>query len=157
MFIIKYKKIFVSISIVLVVLSIGAISYFGLNMGIDFKGGSLTEVEYASARPEQSVVESSIKTLSLGQTLIQPIGDNGYSIKTRAVSDKEHTDILSALGTGAVEKSFTSIGPSVGAELIRKSIISFILVSLGIIFWIAFSFRKVYKPRRPMRCRPAQV
>lgn len=44
------------------------------------------------------------------------------------------------------ETSFTSIGPSVGRELVRKSIISFILVALGIIIFIAFSFRKVSKP-----------
>lgn len=146
MFIIKYKKIFVSISIALVILSVGAISFFGFNMGIDFKGGSLTEVEYITARPEQSVIETSLKTLSLGQSLIQPIGDKGYSIKTRDITDKEHQAILVSLGSNAVEKSFTSIGPSVGAELVRKSILSFILVSLGIIFWIAFSFRKVSKP-----------
>ncbi|MFA7000255.1 MAG: protein translocase subunit SecF [Candidatus Paceibacterota bacterium] len=146
MFIIKYKKIFVSISVVLVILSIGAISYFGLNMGIDFKGGSLTEVEYITVRPEQGVVENNLSTLSLGQALIQPIGEKGYSIKTRDITDKEHQAILKSLGADAVEKSFTSIGPSVGAELVRKSILSFILVSLGIIFWIAFSFRKVSKP-----------
>lgn len=146
MFIIKYKKIFVSISVVLVVLSIGAISYFGLNMGIDFKGGSLVEVEYTTVRPEQSVVEDSLKPVSIGQALIQPIGEKGYSIKTRDITDKEHQAVLASLGTDAVEKSFTSIGPSVGAELVRKSIISFILVALGIIFWIAFSFRKVSKP-----------
>ena len=146
MFIIKFKKIFVSISIALVLLSIISIGYFGLKMGIDFKGGSLTEVEYNGVRTEQSVVESSLSKLSLGQVLVQPVGDKGYSIKTRAVTDKEHQTIISALGTNVVEKSFTSIGPSVGAELVRKSLISFILVSLGIIFWIAFSFRKVSKP-----------
>ncbi len=148
MFIIKYKKIFVFISVALVVLSIGSILIFGLNMGIDFKGGSLTEVEYTTvARPDQSVIEASLKTLpTLGQALIQPIGDKGYSIKTRDITDKEHREVLTALGVAATEKSFTSIGPSVGAELVRKSLISFILVSLGIIFWIAFSFRKVSKP-----------
>ncbi len=146
MFIIKYKKVFVLISVFLVVLSLSAVGYFGLNFGIDFKGGSLTEVEYTTVRPEQSVIESSIKPLGLGQALIQPIGEKGYSIKTRAISDKEHITILSSLGAGVIEKSFNSIGPSVGAELVRKSIISFILVALGIIFWIAFSFRKVSKP-----------
>jgi preprotein translocase subunit SecF len=146
MFIIKYKKIFVSISAVLVALAIGSIFYFGLNLGIDFKGGALTEIEYITVRPDQAIVESSIKDLSLGQSLIQPVGEKGYSIKTRDLTDKEHQNLISALGKDVTEKSFTSIGPSVGAELARKSIISFILVSLGIIFWIAFSFRKVSKP-----------
>lgn len=144
--IIKYKKIFVSISALLVAISLFSIFYFGLNLGIDFKGGALTEVEYVEMRPAQSVLEEKLQSLSLGQVVIQPIGEKGYSIKTRDVSDKEHVEILKALGDQAVEKSFTSIGPSVGRELVRKSIISFILVSLGIIFWIAFSFRKVSKP-----------
>lgn len=146
MFIIKYKKVFVSISAFLVLLSIASIVYFGLNFGIDFKGGALTEVEYTTVRPDQSVIDSTLKSLPLGQAVIQPIGDMGYSIKTRDLTIEEKDSILSALGSDAKEKSFTSIGPSVGAELARKSIISFILVSLGIIFWIAFSFRKVSKP-----------
>jgi len=146
MFIIKYKKIFVTISAILVALSIASIVFFGLNFGIDFKGGSLLEIEYSTARPEQKVVEDIIKPLSIGEMLVQPVGENGYSIKTRDITEQERTQVMKALGGDVTEKSFTSIGPSVGAELVRKSIISFILVSLGIIFWIAFSFRKVSKP-----------
>lgn len=146
MFIIKYKKIFVLISAFLVLASLSSIIFFGLKPGIDFKGGSLTEVEYTTIRPEQSTIEESLKSLTIGQAVIQPIGEKGYSIKTRDITDKEHKDLLAVLGTDVVEKSFNSIGPSVGAELVRKSIISFILVALGIIFWIAFSFRKVSKP-----------
>lgn len=146
MFIIKYKKIFVTISAVLVCLSIASMIIFGLNLGIDFKGGSLLEVEYTNIRPEQKIVENSIKSLSIGEVLIQPEGDKGFSIKTRDITEQERSNIMTALGSDTTEESFTTIGPSVGAELVRKSILSFILVSLGIIFWIAFSFRKVSKP-----------
>lgn len=146
MFVIKHKKIFVIISIALVILSLGSIGYFGLKLGIDFKGGSLSEIEYKTTRPEQKTIEEDLRPLSLGEIIIQPTGDKGYSIKTRAVTEAERAGIIKALGADATEKSFTSIGPSVGAELVRKSILSFILVSLGIIFFIAFSFRKVSKP-----------
>lgn len=146
MFIIKYKKIFVTISAILVSLSVASVLFFGLHFGIDFKGGSLLEVEYTDVRPSQSIIEDSLKPLSLGEILIQPIGENGYSLKSRDITESERGNVMNALGSSAIEKSFTSIGPSVGAELVRKSIISFILVALGIIFWIAFSFRKVSKP-----------
>ena len=146
MFIIKNKKIFVTISAILVSLSVFAIIFFGLNFGIDFKGGSLLEVEYTTVRPEQSTIEDSIKPLSIGSILVQPMGEKGYSIKARDINEIEKLSILSALGSDAVETSFTSIGPSVGAELVRKSIICFILVALGIILFISFSFRKVSKP-----------
>lgn len=145
MFVIKYKKLFVGISIALVVLSLGAIGYFGLNLGIDFKGGSLSEVEFKGARPEQKVVEAQVKSLGYGEVTIQPT-DTGYFMKSRALSEAERASLMKSLGDTAVEKSFTSIGPSVGAELVHKSILLFILVSLGIIFFIAFSFRKVTKP-----------
>ncbi|MES2930397.1 MAG: protein translocase subunit SecF [Patescibacteria group bacterium] len=146
MFVIKHKKIFVVISALLVILSIVSISYYGLNLGIDFKGGSLTEVEYAQSRPEQSVVESELKALDIGEVIVQPAGETQYSIKSRALTDLERKSVIAALGEGATEKSFTSIGPSVGKELARKSLISFILVALGIIIFIAVSFRKVSKP-----------
>lgn len=122
------------------------IGFWGINFGIDFRGGSLLEVEYVSARPEKIVVESALKDLSMGGTLVQPVGDNGYSIKTKDISTEEKESILALLGDEVVETSFTSVGPSVGAELVRKSILSFILVALGIILWIAYSFRKVSKP-----------
>jgi len=146
MFIIKYRKIFVSISAILVALSLGSLMYFGLDFGIDFRGGSLMEVTYEGVRPEQAVVEASLENLGYGGSLVQQIDTDGYSIKTRALTETERQSLVTALGTEATEKSFTSIGPSVGAELVRKSILSFILVSLGIIFFIAFSFRKVSKP-----------
>lgn len=146
MFIIKYKKIFVLISAVLVSLAIFSMIFFGLKFGIDFKGGSLLEVKYTELRPTQSEIEEAIKPLNFGSIVVQPMGQDGFSIKTRDITLEEKDTIMSALGEKAEELSFDSIGPSVGAELVRKSIISFILVVLGIIFWIAFSFRKVSKP-----------
>jgi preprotein translocase subunit SecF len=145
MFIIKYKKVFVAISALLVLISIASISYFGLNMGIDFKGGSLLEVSYVGVRPEQVVVTDTISKLNIGEALIQPTGTDGYSIKTKNLTEEEHQALLVSLA-GSTEKTFTSIGPSVGTELARKALFSFIFVSLGIIFFIAFSFRKVSKP-----------
>jgi len=146
MFIIKNRKIFVTISTILVSLSFVSLIVFGLKLGIDFKGGSLLEVEYTTERPTQKVVEEAIKPLGIGEVIIQPMGEIGYSIKSRDINEDERASIMSVLGEEVVEKSFTSIGPSVGAELVRKSIISFIFVVFGIIFWIAFSFRKVSKP-----------
>lgn len=146
MFVIKYKKIFVLISCILVLLSIISIAIFGFKLGIDFKGGALTEVTYTGALPDQNTISQEVKSLSFGEVIIQPVSTDGYSIKTRALTQSEHEALISALGINAKEKSFTSIGPSVGAELVNKSILLFILVSFGIIFFIAFSFRKVSKP-----------
>jgi preprotein translocase subunit SecF len=150
MFIIKHKKIFISISAILVLLSVASIFIFGLRIGIDFKGGALTEVEYKTERPVQADLDAVFKTLDLGSVLIQPTGDLGYIVKSSDLSETQHAlllDTLSQKGKSPLEeKNFNSIGPSVGRELTRKAIMAIVLVSLGIIFFIAFAFRKVSRP-----------
>ncbi len=150
MSIIKYKKIFVSISIGLVILSFFSLFLFGLNVGIDFKGGALTEVAYKSYRPIQEVLHPSLEALNFGSILLQPTGELGYIVKSRDLSDAEHTLLLTTLTDNnkdsLTETSFNSIGPSVGRELARKAIIAVILISLAIICFIAFAFRKVSRP-----------
>ena len=150
MFIIKHKKIFFSISIGMIVISLLSLSIFGIKVGIDFKGGALTEVEYKEARPAQADLENSFKALELGTVLIQPTGDMGYIVKSRDLSEAEHALMLKTLSVGGknelTETNFNSIGPSVGKELTRKAIIAVILVSLAIICFVAFAFRKVSKP-----------
>ncbi|MFA4975356.1 MAG: protein translocase subunit SecF [Candidatus Paceibacterota bacterium] len=150
MFIIKHKKIFLIISAILVLSSVVLLFVFGLKVGIDFKGGALTEVVYKESRPIQSDLDSQFKTLDLGSVLIQPTGELGYIVKSIDLNETQHALLLKTLSqddkSPLEEKSFNSIGPSVGKELTRKAIIAIVLVSLGIILFIAFAFRKVSKP-----------
>lgn len=150
MFVIKYKKIFVSISAVLVLLSVVAMFYFGFNIGIDFKGGALTEVTYDTNRPDKESLSSGIESLKIGSISLQPTGEKGYIVKSRDLNDAEHSLLLQALSENGKaplkETNFNSIGPSVGAELTRKAIVAVSLVSIAIICFIALAFRKVSKP-----------
>ncbi len=147
MFIIKHKKIFISISIILVLLSVASLLVFGLRIGIDFKGGALTEVVYETSRPAQSDLDDAFEALDFGSVLIQPTGDLGYIVKSSDLNEAQHSLLLKTLSQNGKspleEKNFNSIGPSVGRELTRKAIIAIVLVSLGIILYIAFAFRKV--------------
>ncbi|OGI65904.1 protein-export membrane protein SecF [Candidatus Nomurabacteria bacterium RIFCSPLOWO2_02_FULL_40_10] len=150
MFIIKYKKIFISLSVFLIAISLIFIFAFGLKPGIDFKGGALLEVEYTGIRPEAAMVENSVKKLEISQALIQPTGELGYLIKTRDLSEPEHQKLSESLSLNGkypvLEKGFTSIGPSVGSELARKAILSIIFVIIAIIIFITYAFRKVSRP-----------
>ncbi len=150
MFIIKYKKIFIGISVALVALSLLSLFVFGLNIGIDFKGGALTEVAYKDARPTQEDLNKSLEALNFGSILLQPTGELGYIAKSRDLNDAEHTLLLETLSNKnqnpLTEISFNSIGPSVGRELTRKAVVAIVLISLAIICFIAFAFRKVSKP-----------
>lgn len=91
MFVIKFRKLFVTISAVLVTLSIISIAYFGIDFGIDFRGGALLEVSYSSERPTVDIVEENLVStgLDLGSVLIQPISTDSFSIKTKEITEAE--------------------------------------------------------------------
>jgi len=150
MFIIKYRKIFFAISGILVALAIFSVSFYGLNLGIDFKGRSILEVSYPDQRPELSVIDKNIKNTIDGQVLVQPTGDDGFIVRAEGSNDGVRKALLSALSlNGKVnlkEKRFNAIGPTIGAELRSKAWIAIVTVVIAIIFFIAYVFRHVSEP-----------
>ena len=125
MWVIKNKKIFLAISSLFVLGSLFLIFVQGLKFGIEFKGGSLAEVEYINERPEISEITDSVEVLGFGEVVVQPTQTNGVFIKTRDLSEEERVLLMSTISQNGKlevnEKSFTSIGPSVGEELRKKS------------------------------------
>jgi preprotein translocase subunit SecF len=150
MFVIKYKTLFISISVFFVAAAIASLIIFGLPFGIDFKGGSSLELQYSGVRPTTSEVASAVKSAGFSNVLIQPVGTNGYMIETATLSDAQRAALLTAASVTpeqtAVQTSFTSIGPSVGTELKHKAVASIILVLIAIVLFVAYAFRKVSKP-----------
>lgn len=154
MFIIKNRKIFYIFSVILLLASIISLAVWGLELGIDFKGGSVIEIRYMDTRPDTVVIRDNMAKLateiSLGNYVLQSVGETDYSIKSRLVSDIERQKIENAFSNnGAVKtelKKVNSIGPLIGKEAAQKAIISIILVILCIVLFITFAFRKVSKP-----------
>lgn len=150
MFIIKNKFVFLTISGIIVLGSIVCLLVYGLRLGIDFKGGTLLEVNYTTIRPTSALVSGVLAKDGLSDAVAQNIGDSGLSIKSRPLSETERTTLVSDLsingGYPLTETTFDSIGPSVGRELTQKAIVAIIVVVIAIILYIAFAFRNVSKP-----------
>lgn len=149
MFVVNNRKIFYGLTIVIVIASIAAISVWGLKPGIDFKGGSILEVEYANVRPESEVLREQLKDIDLGEYSIRPTRDRGYILRMKDLTEPEHASVLSALkktDNSLIEKRFSSIGPLLGREAAGKAYISIAIVILAIILFITFAFRHVSKP-----------
>lgn len=150
MFIVKNRKFFYALSILLFAGSILSVSIFGLHLGIDFKGGSLMEVEYTGTRPDQATLTAELNKLSLGEYSIRSTGDKGYIIRMRDITQEEKTLVENTLSLNQsapfTESRFNGIGPILGKEAQQKSLISILLVLLAIVAFIAFVFRKVSEP-----------
>jgi len=148
--IIPKRKIWFTISSILVVGSLLAIFVNGLKLGIDFTGGSLLEIKLADSAAKTSAVEASILDAlpSLEEIKVQSSGAAQFIVRTKELSEPEHQLVLESLTEfGEVDElRFESIGPTLGQELKDKAITALIVASIVIILYIAWSFRKVLEP-----------
>lgn len=153
--IIAQRKFFFIFSGVLFFTSIVLFFLWGLKFGIDFTGGALLEVEFASSRPPISELQSSVLPLRLGSVQFSPSGDRILLMRMRDIDEATHQNVLNALagakdraGRDAVlhEKQFSTIGPIIGKELARRSLWALGMVLALIVLYIAWAFRKISKP-----------
>ena len=156
MSIIKHKAIFLGISILMVIASLVSIFTFGLNFGTDFKGGTILEVSYSEPVPSKEDIAGRVASAGIESPAIQTAGVDGFLIKMKPLTETERQAVISALSLSASTtasssagfqvKRFSSIGPSVGAELASKGIFALIGVALLIVLFVAFAFRHVSRP-----------
>jgi len=150
MLIVIYRKVFFTLTGLLVLLSLASILFFGLKLGTDFTGGVLAEVRYSAARPTASELAQSLDAAGLSGYSMRESQNNAFTIRAGNISSEMRAKIPAAVSIGGKYPSsierFTEIGPIIGVELRNKSLVALGLVLLCILFYIAFVFRKVSEP-----------
>lgn len=143
----KYSKIYYVFSGVLILLSIYALSAFGLRLGIDFLGGSILEVEFEN-RPANPAIEEKLKDLNLGEIIIQPSGERGVIIRTKEINEEVHQEIIFRLAqiSKIDERQFESIGPTIGRELRQRTMLLVIVSLIALLLYVAIAFGRVSRP-----------
>ena len=144
----KIKKLTLFISSILFLLSLGLVFFKGLNLGIDFTGGSLIEVRFKQ-EVNLNNIRVEMNKLDLGEIQLQTIG-NEKDIVIR-VQEKKDSDnkqikaiqvIKNSLSDKSVEYRRTEfVGPKVGEELINAGIIAVIFSLIGILIYIWLRFQ----------------
>jgi preprotein translocase subunit SecF len=97
MSIIKYRKIYLIFSGTLTIIAILFLIMWGLNVGIDFTGGSLLEVAYPNGRPVASEINQALSDLNLRGLKIQAIGEKGYVLRFQETGEEIHQKIMDKL------------------------------------------------------------
>ncbi len=149
MFVVKYRKIFYFISGTLILISISAILFWGLNLGVDFKGGTLLEFNYPSGRPSLDAVNTALRPLNITGLSVRPAGTNGFILHSKPLDEATHQATIKALeidGQVVQETQFSSVGPVLGKEAALKSLWAIFFVLIAIILFVAYAFRKVSAP-----------
>ena len=146
--IIGKSKLWLGISIVLVVLSLISIMTKSLNLGIDFTGGSLFEIKFEKPvtlqeiNPTLDEIGKSIPQFSANSRIAQ-VDEKGILIlRTQAIDETQKGTVLEGLKNYSKYEVLKSekVGATVGKELLNSAILSLILGSLLIIAYISFRF-----------------
>lgn len=154
MFIINHKKIFISFSIILILLSVFSFIYFGFKPSIDFTGGALLEIEYDDTRPYINDIYKNLENLNIDNLIIKEAGNNGFILRFSDISEENHNNIVNKLQESSEkfkEIRFESIGPVIGKELQKSAVMGLVLVVIMILFYVAYAFRKFAKNIRSWR------
>ena len=146
MTILRYSKFFRTLSAILVVFSLGSIATFGLDLGIEFTGGSILEVAYEKERPSLEATREELLDLDIGLVSTQPVGDKGFLFRMKDLSEEKHQEVLLTLGSEAQELRFESIGPVIGEELKGRAGLLLVLALFSIVVYVMFAFRRITHP-----------
>lgn len=144
----KYYKFWFAVSGLILIFGVVSLSLYGLRLGIDFKGGSLTELSFDKPY-DISKVRDVLNKQNLGAYQLQTSGSTDLLIKSENLDQTQHQAMESQISQNVgsfKEVQFQSIGPVIGQELKKDALYQLILVSIGIVFYIGYAFRRVSKP-----------
>ncbi len=148
----RFKSVCFWGSVVAMVLSLVVIGVRGFNYGVDFKGGTMIEVQSKSGPADVTELRSRLGKLGLGDVQIQTFGaPTDVLIRVEQQTGKDPRDgevkqqealrkVVAALGDGFTQRRVEVVGPAVSAELRMTGLIAVLCSILAIIAYVWFRF-----------------
>lgn len=143
----RYRDLAVGMSIVAMLLSLGLFFTRGLNYGVDFKGGSMIELQATSGTADVSALRDKLGQLGLGGVQIQSFGgpsnvlirieeQPGGEVAQQVALKK----VIDSVGTGYTQRRVEVVGPAVSSELRTTGFIAVAAGILAIVCYVWFRF-----------------
>jgi len=144
----RYGRVTTTISLITFIVAVWALAAKGLNLGVDFTGGTVLEVSYPQAA-QIDRVRSAVEHLGYKEVAVQNFGSARDVLirlpaKQRASGAQLSEQVMGTLKaeTPQVElKRVEFIGPQVGKELYDNGALALLVVSIGIMAYLALRFQ----------------
>lgn len=145
----KYRLLYLIISLTVIGSGVFGLVRWGLNLGVDFKGGSLIEYQFSNEISTEEI-SSLIENQGFEITSVQNIGNNSYLLKLPPISAEDKETIqklifedMSAKGIDGEQMRFETVGPSIGSDLVKKTVYAIFIAAGSILLWIAYQFKSI--------------
>ena len=143
----RHALVFNIVSLVTFIAAVIFLAVNGLNLGVDFRGGTVIEVTYGHA-VDFTRVRNAIDKLNLGEFSAQSFGSSDTALIRLPLKEGVSSAQLSERVMGALKADDPSasqrrvefVGPQVGKELYENGALALLLVSIGIVIYLALRF-----------------
>jgi len=143
----EWRRFCVGISLIAAIIAVALLSTKGLNFGIDFKGGSLFEIQTKSGVVDIPDLRSRVGSLGLGEVQIQGLDEPTDALIRVEEQEGGETaqqeaagKVQDALGEDIEIRRVEVVGPAVSGELQQAGIIAVTVAIIGILLYIWFRF-----------------
>ena len=147
--IVKRYKIFFAITITFLIIGLGSMIVKGFNMGIDFTGGSIMDLQFHKT-VSVAEVRDVLKERDLGNSIIQLESSDsavtsakGVLIRTGVISDEQRQQVMADLKTKLGDfdiQRVENVGATIGGELIQQAVLAIVLSWVLMIAYITIRF-----------------
>jgi len=143
----RYALVFNLISAVTFVLAVGALAFKGLNLGVEFTGGTVMEVNYNTSA-DIARIRDTLEAADFADAVVQSFGSS-QTVLIRMPNRPEVSgarlseEVMTALRSdnpGVELRRVDFVGAQVGDELVEKGAMALLVVSLGIVAYLALRF-----------------
>lgn len=143
---VKYIKFYFLLSEVVIGIGVFSLFQWGLQPAIDFVGGSLAQVHIEPKEGEivsENAIREKLSLTEIEAHSIQKASEKEWIVRTKSQSGEVQDRIMTSLRVlGKTEMvRFESVGPTLGRELLIKTLSGIVLASLGIMAYLAWRFQ----------------
>lgn len=139
---IKYRYLYFTISGIVIFSGIFSLLKWGINFGVEFRGGTLVEYKIQN-ETSVPIINTIVEKNGLQLVSLQKTETGSVLLKMGEVSPAQRVLLkahIEEVGGTTEELRFEAVGPTVGRELIKKTIYGLILATSAILFWVAIQF-----------------
>jgi preprotein translocase subunit SecF len=142
----RAKALCLGLSLICMIASLLAIGFVGFNYGVDFKGGTLVEVQATSGHADVQELRERLSGLGLGNVQIQAFNEADVLIRVETQPGGEEEQqaamhaVVDALGRGFDQRRIEVVGPAVSSELRTTGIIAVFGSLVAIVMYVWFRF-----------------
>lgn len=119
----------------------------GLNFGIDFRGGTLIEMQAKSGRPEIAQVRQTAHSLGFGEAEVQEFGSGGeismrFALQPGGEAAQQQVVVKAreAFASTYDFRRVETVGPRVSGELVQAGTLGVVLAIVGVLIYLWFRF-----------------